>query len=111
MKPPGTENGIIRYSYLIRAVAILLVILDHCVYRLTSEVVDWKVYAYVFGCNSLLFFMIAGVHNLPVTGVRAFYIKRINRYSYGDFCAALCVSGQVRLWQCKTGLVLAESPA
>ena len=77
MKPPGTENGIIRYSYLIRAVAILLVILDHCVYRLTSEVVDWKVYAYVFGCNSLLFFMIAGVHNLPVTGVRAFYIKRI----------------------------------
>ena len=77
MKPPGMQNGIIRYSYLIRAVAMLLVIVDHCMYRLSSEKLDWEVYAYVFGCDSLLFFMIDGVHNLPVAGVRAFYLKRI----------------------------------
>lgn len=66
-----------QYSYLIRVVAILLVIIDHCTAWYSAEDIDWKICVYVFGCDSLLFFLVSGAHNLPVTDTRRFYLRRL----------------------------------
>lgn len=58
-------------------VAILLVIIDHCTAWYSAEDVDWRICVYVLGCDSLLFFLVSGAHNLPVTDTRRFYLRRL----------------------------------
>ncbi len=72
----------IQYSYFIRAMAILVVIIDHCFTWYTGDDIDWKTCVYVFGGDSLLFFMLTGVHNLPVTYIKKFYANRIIKIAF-----------------------------
>ena len=86
LQPSSTHTPVkksdIQYSYLLRAVAILCVIADHCFTWFSNDTPDWRLFVYVFGGDSLLFFMVAGIHNLPVTNIRDFLVKKTAKFLF-----------------------------
>lgn len=75
--PHLSDRKQVQYSYLVRSVAIMLVMVDHCMSWFYNEHMAWQTYVYALGFDSLLFFMVSGIHNLPVRNIRSFFCRRV----------------------------------